>query len=189
MAYVRVISKKYVCSKQHRCVHMHVCLLFSLSFSRSAFSIIMYLCSPLAPFPPMLLSWSPGPSLSLPRGEYVTLSVTACNADRFNWLCNRSRFGVPFVCHSGSSYRFPVDPSTCGVYQCSVGNRHGWVQTPPTEISMSDEPTSSSITEVSYEMAYNVDLPHEPSTSLAECATPCGSVGHQGILHGLVKQS
>ena len=135
----------------------------------------------------MLLSWSPGPSLSLPRGEYVTLSVIACNANRFNWLCNRS--GVLTSCHSGSRYRFPVDPSTCGVYRCSVHNRHGCVQTPPTEILVSDEPTSYSSTEASYEMTYNVGLPHKPSTSLAECATPCGSVGHQGILHGLVKQS
>ena len=136
------------------------------------YSILMLdLCSSLAPFPPMLLSWSPGPSWSLPRGEYVTLSVTACNADRFNWICNRSRSEVPFVCHSGSSYRFPVDPSTCGVYQCSVGNRHSWVQTPPTEISMSDEAASSSSTEAMYGTTYKVAGTPEPYTSLGECAT------------------
>ena len=47
-----------------------------------------------------------------------------------------------------------VDPNTCGVYRCLVHNGHGTVETPPIRIYMSDEPTSSSVTEALCETRY-----------------------------------
>ena len=112
----------------------------------------------------MLLKWKPGQSQRLPRGEFVTLSVTAVNAVKYEWICN----GVTVRCDA--DYCFRVDPSTCGVYKCLVHNRHGTVETPPISISMSDEPTSSSVTEAWYEATYRVGITPGPSTG--ECGQP-----------------
>ena len=112
----------------------------------------------------MLLKWKPGQSQCLPRGEFVTLSVTAVNAVKYEWICN----GVTVRCDA--DYCFRVDPSTCGVYKCLVHNRHGTVETPPISISMSDEPTSSSVIEAWYETTYRVGITPGPSTG--ECGQP-----------------
>ena len=117
----------------------------------------------VAPFPPMLTKWEPGQPQCLPRGESVTFSVTVFNANRYDWLFN----GVPVS--PNTTYRIQVAPNTCGVYQCSVCNSHGCVWTPPIPISMSDEPTSSSITEASCETMYRVGVTPGPSTSVGEC--------------------
>ena len=143
---------------------VHQWLISNYSYAFSSHSLAVLYPS-VVPFPPLLQKWSQGPSASLPRGESVSLSVLACNADSFNWLCN----GVPVGCPNEPYYRFTVDPSTCGDYRCSVGNRHGSVQTPPTAISMSDEPTSYSVTNAILETTYNLGITPRPSTSLGEC--------------------
>ena len=93
----------------------------------------------------------------------MTFSVRAFNADRYNWLLD----GVSVS--PDTNYRIRVAPSTCGVYQCLVRNRHGCVWTPPINISMSDERTSSAVTEASYETRYKVGVTPGPSTAIGEC--------------------
>ena len=117
----------------------------------------------VAPFPPMLLKWGQGQPQCLCRGEFVRFFVKALNADRYEWIFNGASIG------SASTYNFQVAPSTCGVYKCLVHNRHSTVATPPTRISMSDEPTGCSVTECMYETRFSVGIIPRPSTAIGEC--------------------
>lgn len=119
--------------------------------------------SPIAPFPPRLLTWRPGQTLCLPCGESVTLSVTALNAKRYEWILNEEAVA------SDDSHNIQVDRDKCGVYKCLVHNEHGSVHTPPIHISMSDDHSSSSLTAAVLKMTFTVDIIPGPSTSSGEC--------------------
>ena len=118
-------------------------------------SNLYHLLSHTAPLKPYILEWKPGRSLCLPRGEFVAFQVKAYNADSYKWVHDR------VVVSQDPHYFIRVARETCGTYQCWVSNRHGTVQTPPVDIDMIVDRTSSAKTAAVCKAIFETSLPSQ----------------------------